>query len=96
MAADYIKINRNDTAAPFALELIGAVEQLRSAYTALKKIQGKGFRMFTGSDFSVFQTNYGIPTPSGQTVFDLINGTCGALEGTLTNANSQELINRVG
>lgn len=98
MAADYIKIDRNNTAAPFAGEIISAVAQLQQAQQTLLKIQGKGFRMFTTSpdDFSVFETNYGIPTGQGQTVFNLINGTVMALKGELLTANAQELINRVG
>lgn len=96
MAADFIKIIRNDTAAPFAPEILSVVAQVRSAQETLLQIQAKGFRMFNGSDFSVFETNYGIPTGSGQAVFDLINGTVLALTGTAQNANAQELINRVG
>lgn len=96
MAADYIKITRNDSNAPFAGEIISAVSALRDALQQLEKIQAKGFRMFASTDFTVFQTNYGIPTPNGQTVFDLVNGTVGALKGTLTNANALELLARVG
>jgi hypothetical protein len=100
MAADFIKIDRNDNAAPFAGEIISAVAQLRTAQDTLLKIQAKGFRMFDTvpdpDDFSVFETNYGIPTGSGQTVFNLVNGTVIALAGTGQNANAQELINRVG
>lgn len=46
MAADYIKIDRNNTAAPFANEIISAVAQLRQAQQTLEQIQAKGFRMF--------------------------------------------------
>lgn len=96
MAADFILIDRFDNTNPFASELITVAAQLRAAQETLLKIQAKGFRMFSGSDFSTFETNYGIPTGQGQTVFDLINGTVMALAGTAQNANAQELINRVG
>lgn len=100
MAADYIKIDRSNTLAPFAQEIILAVAQLRQAQETLLKIQAKGFRMFDTTpdpdDFSVFETNYGIPIGNGQTVFNLVNGTVLALNGTAQNANAQELINRVG
>jgi hypothetical protein len=100
MAADFIKIDRNNNAAPFASEIIAAVSQIRQAQETLLKIQAKGFRMFDTTpdpdDFSVFETNYGIPTDSGQTVFNLVNGTVMALAGTAQNANAQELMNRVG
>lgn len=96
MAADFIKIDRLNTAAPFANELISVVSQLRQAQETLLQIQAKGFRMFADPDFSVFETLYGIPTGKGQTIFNLVNGSVMALAGTAQNANAQELINRVG
>lgn len=96
MAADFILIDRFDNTNPFASELITVAAQLRAAQETLLKIQAKGFRMFEGNDFSVFEQHYGIPTGQGNTVFDLVNGTVMALAGTAQNANAQELINRVG
>lgn len=96
MAADFIKINRGNSAAVFAQELIQIPRQLRSLIENLEKVQQTGFRMFDGSDFTVFEENYGLPTGKGQTVFDLVNGTLQALSGAAQNANAEELINRVG
>lgn len=96
MADDFIKINRGNAAAVFAQDLVQLPQQLRSVIDKLEKIQQTGYRMFNGSDFTMFEENYGIPTGSGQTVFDLVNGTLSALSGTDQNANAEEFINRVG
>jgi hypothetical protein len=97
MAADFIQIVRSDpNTAPFAQELIAASAQMRIAFETLKRIQGKGFRMFETSDFSEFEKLYGIPPGEGQVVFDLINGSVMAMEGGATNDDCIELMNRVG
>lgn len=96
MAADFIKIDRTTVTATHAQLLLQTVSAVRQARTKLEEVQGIGFRNFDGSDFTAFAALFGVPGASAQTVFDLINGTIGALNGTLTNANSVELINRVG
>lgn len=96
MAADFIKINRGNAAAVFSQDLVQLPQQLRALVDRLKKVRETGFRMFDGSDFTVFEENYGIPTGQGQTVFDLVNGILNALDGTAQNANAEEFMDRVG
>lgn len=96
MAADFIKLNRTASTAPFVNELVSIPEDLRRLMDKLEKVKDKGFRMFDGADFGVFETLYGIPTGSGQTVFDRVNGTLLALKGEATNANAIELMSAVG
>lgn len=96
MANDFIPLIRGNSANIFVNDLIGLPQQLRAVVDKMEKVQETGFRMFNGSDFSAFETYYGIPTGKGQIVFDLINGTLQALAGTAQNANSEEFMNRVG
>lgn len=98
MANDFIKLNRASAPAVFVNDLVNLPRELRAWVDKAEKIRDMGYRMFVADpvDFSAFETNYGIPTGSGQAVFDLINGTLGALAGTMQNANAEELMNRVG
>lgn len=96
MAADFIKIDRTNTAATHSSKIIAAVQTARSLVNQLTEIQGIGFRNFAGTDFAAFEALFGIPAGKGQTVFDLINGSQQALAGTAQNANALEFINRVG
>lgn len=99
MAADFITIERTDSNAIFAHLLQQAGPLVRQLENLLSEIQEKGYRMFESgppADFTVFEQKFGIPEGQGQTVFDLVNGTLMALQGTAQNANAQELKNRVG
>lgn len=96
MAADFIKLNRTASTAPFVNELVSIPTDLRRLMDKLEQVREKGFRMFDGSDFNVFETLYGIPPGSGQAVFDRVNGTLLALKGEAQNANALELMNAVG
>lgn len=97
--SDFIKIDRTTSTAVFSNELVSLPQNLRRVMDQLQKIQEMGYHMFdAGSppDFTVFETNFGVPTGQGNTVFDLVNGTLLALNGDAQNANATELINRVG
>lgn len=96
MAADYIKIIRTDTAAVQATTLISAIQQVRNAVTALQQVKDIADHNFATTNFTAFEALFGVPTGSGQTVYDLINGSLGAMKGTFQNTNSIELISRVG
>lgn len=93
---DFIKIDRTNSTAVFASEMVSLPQNLQRVINQLERIQQMGYRMFDDPDFSMFETNFGIPTGQGQTVFNLINGTLLALNGTAQNANAIELVTRVG
>jgi hypothetical protein len=97
--SDFIKIDRTNSAAVFASKLVALPGELRRVMDKLEEIQQMGYHMFTAGsppDFTVFETNFGIPTGQGNAVFDLVNGTLLALNGTAQNANALDLVNRVG
>lgn len=104
MAADFITLNRTASTAPFVNELVSIPADVRRLIDKLEQVREKGFRMFVPAgenndppaDFAVFEAKYGIPAGSGQTVFDLVNGTLMALKGESMNGNATELMNRVG
>lgn len=96
---DYIKINRTDANATQANLILGAVSQIRSLKNTLDAAIGIGYHNFDAgppADFTNFETLFGVPTGKGQAVFDLLNGTRGALEGTMQNGNAITLMEMVG
>lgn len=96
MAADFIHIARDQSAATEAAELLQTIRDLRSVYERLARIVGKMNHNFADPDFSALETLWGIPAGSGQTVFNLVNGSRGAMNGEFQNNNVIELTERVG
>lgn len=54
------------------------------------------FHNFDGADVTQLETLFGLPTGSGQTVLDLVNGSVGAMEGDFQNNNCKQLTEKVG
>lgn len=97
MSADFIPVKRTDANATHAQKVLAAVATLRSLENQLQEIISIGFRNFDApSDFTKFETLFGIPAGKGNTVFDLFNGTLTALHGTNNTGNAVELMSRVG
>lgn len=96
MAADFILVTRNNSAAPFAGDPINLSRQIRSLLEIAQSISDKGARMVSGTDYTLFETLYGLPTGAGQPYLNFVNGTISALKGTAQNANAIEIMNRVG
>jgi hypothetical protein len=61
---------------------------------------GEMNHMFDGArdpiDWGTLENNFGLPAGTGQTVFNLVNGTMGAVQGTMQNAQAVALVNQVG
>lgn len=96
MARDFIKINTQDTAATQASKLKSYITALREAYE-----QGKGVKAIMdhnqdGTTFTDIEVLFGLPTGKGQTVYDLINGSVGAMEGNFQVPDAKNLTERVG
>ncbi len=96
--SDFIKIDRTTSTAVFSNKLVAIGPELRRVMDKLEEIQQMGYHMFSGDPpvFTVFESNFGVPPDSGQTVFNLVNGTLLALRGEAQNSNAIDLINRVG
>jgi hypothetical protein len=93
---DYIKIDMSTTTAVEAGSLKSAIRQLETAKQQLTSVLNKMGHNTNGTVFTSLEALYGLPAGQGQTVFDLVNGTIGAMNGTFQNNNSTTLIERVG
>lgn len=96
MAADFILVARNDSAAPFASDPINLSRQIRSLLDLAESISDKGARMVNGTDHTLFETLYGLPVGAGQPYLNFVNGMINAMNGTDQNGNAIEIMNRVG
>lgn len=95
-ARDFIKIDTSVTTATQAAELKQFVSSLRDAYQRGKKILAVMGHMNDGSNFADIETFYGLPAGKGQTVFNLVNGAIGGMEGTFQVADAKNITETVG
>jgi hypothetical protein len=49
-----------------------------------------------GTNFTDIETLFGIEAGEGQTVFDLVNGSTGAMVGTFQNTDCKTITEKVG
>lgn len=96
MPIDFIRVTTTDTAAAFASDLVSLVRQVRGVVDQLDKVKDIMSHNNNGTDFTPIEELFGLPTGTGQTVFDFINGTQMALTGNGQNSNAISLIERVG
>ena len=93
---DYMKVDTSITTAIFARELVTLVAQLRSTINQLDKVKALMDHNSDGTTWTTVETLFGLAAGKGQPVYDLVNGTRGALGGTFQNSNAISLIDRVG
>ena len=96
MARDFIKVNRNDVNATQASLLINYVTSLRNAYELGKRVKDIMTHNNDGTVFTDIEGLFGLPTGRGQTVFDLVNGSVGSMEGTFQVDDAKEITERLG
>ncbi len=97
MASSFITLKITDTNARFVGDLKQASNLTRQLMDLLDSITDRGFR-YLGSpaDYAAFEVAYGLPTGTGQAVFDICNGTRLALTGAAQNNQAIELRDRIG
>lgn len=95
MASSFIKIALTDTNARFVGDLKRASDLTRQLMDVLDSIVDRGFR-FLGdpAEFAEFEEAYGLPPGTGQTVFDIVNGSRIAM--TSGDAHPVSLRDRIG
>jgi hypothetical protein len=107
---DFIKIQRDQSAATEAAELLQWVRDLRSVYERGSRIRAKMRHNFSDAggvgsiNWVAVQTLWGIPTngtdvgaaANGSRVFTLVDGTVGSLEGTFQVAAGRDVTETVG
>lgn len=93
MAKDFISINMQ---APQAAMLRNYITNLRAAYNAGAQVREMMTHMNDSTDFSAIETMFGVPAGSGQTVFDLVNGSTGAMVGNFQTSDCKTITEKVG
>lgn len=110
MAADFIHIARDQSAATEAAELLGTIRDLRSVYERLVRIRAKMRHNFDDSggagsiNWSAVETLWGVPagntsvgtSANGARVFTFIDGAAGGLEGSFQTSAGKDLSETVG
>jgi hypothetical protein len=83
------------TGAYASAELRNAAELLLGAINQIQKTFNIASHLNNGVDFIALESAFGLQAGQGQIVFDLLNGTLGALNGTMQNSNAIALTSRV-
>src|SRR6267154_1229197 len=96
MAIDYIKIDTSAVAATQAIVLRSFVQALRAAYEQGTRVKAIMDHNQDGVTWTSLEALFGLPTGKGQIVYNLVNGTVGAMEGTFQVPDAKNLTERVG
>ncbi len=92
MAIDQIKIDTSAPATATQAPLLKSyVNTLRQAYDVGTRIIDIMGHMNNGTDFTAIETFFGLPTGKGQTVFNLVNGSVGSMNGTFQVADCKTI-----
>lgn len=98
MAVDFVKVDPALTpqAGLYGGTLLTLLVSLRATIDQLDRVKAVMDHSNDGVSFTQIETLFGLPSGKGQVVYDLINGTRGAIGGTMQNSNALSLIDRVG
>jgi hypothetical protein len=107
---DFLKIQRDQSAATEAAELLSVIRDLRSVYERLGRIRAKMRHNFNDAggagaiNWGAVETLWGIPAANtsvgalanGSRVFTFIDGAAGSLEGAFQTSAGKDLTESVG
>ncbi len=111
MAADFIKIQRDQSAATEAAELLQWIRDLRSVYERGTRIRAKMNHNFAGNadpsliNWAQLETLWGVPvlnansvgsTANGHIVYTFLDGTVGSMEGNFQTSAAKDVTETVG
>lgn len=96
MARDFIKIDTTQSAATQSQLLKTYVAQLRAAYETGKRCIAIMSHSNDGTVFTDIESLFGLPAGKGQTVFNLVNGSIGSMEGTFQVSDAKNITEQVG
>lgn len=97
MARDFIKIDVSNSAAnPQAQLLRSYVLQLRQAYETGKRVLAIMSHNNDGAVFTDIEPLFGLPAGKGQTLFNMVNGSIGSMEGTFQVSDAKNITEQVG
>lgn len=92
MPNDFVLVDNTKTGASQAIALKNAISIGRQFYQQMTAIRQQMTHMNDGTTFTAIETYYGLPVGSGQTMFNLVNGSVGVIEGTFQNNNVKTLV----
>ncbi len=93
----FIPINGGQSPqAALALSFGQAMQRVISLGTLLIGILNDMIGQSGPSQFTAIETMFGIPTGSGQTFFNIINGSMGAINGTMENSQCVNAAQQIG
>jgi hypothetical protein len=96
MANDFINVNMQAAGASQAQLLKSFIGSLRQAFNLGSQALGIMNHAHDGTDFSEIEKLFGTEPGTGQTVFDLVNGSLGAMNGTFQNDDCKQITEQVG
>jgi hypothetical protein len=96
MARDFIALNPNAAGATQAPLLRSYIQSLRSAYNLGVQCAAIMTHNNDGTDFTDIETIFGAEAGSGQVLFDLVNGSTGAMNGQFQNNDCKTITEKVG
>ena len=96
MARDFIKIDISQSATNQSQLLKTYVLLLRQAYDTGSRVKAIMTHNNDGTVFTDIETVFGLPSGKGQTVFNLVNGSIGSMEGTFQVPDAKTITEQVG
>jgi len=96
MARDFVKIDTASSTATQAGLLRNYIQVLRQAFELGTRVKAVMTHNNDGVNFADIELYFGLPAGKGQFVFDLVNGSTGAMVGTFQNNNCQTITEQVG
>lgn len=96
MARTFTKIDTTAAGATHAGLLRSFVQQERAAYELGARILAIMSNNNDGTTWTDIEALFGLPAGKGQAIFNLVNGTVGAMEGTFQNNNGKSIGELIG
>lgn len=98
---DSIQLAKDQSAAIEANELLQLKNSMQQTLELAKRIQAKMSHNFSDAnpnaiDWSGIHTLWGVPEGKEQTIWDMVNGSVGAMTGTMQTSDCVRLVERLG
>jgi hypothetical protein len=95
MANNHVAIDQTKL---FGAELAQSLRNAKNAHMRLMFLKDKADQMIAGADYTAMESNFGLATGKGQTVYNLISGALTSFGGTAgaNDINLRDLLSWVG
>jgi hypothetical protein len=95
MAIDAIAVDTSVSTAILAAKLLDYKRKLRAAFDAGTSLLGELNHLQNGSDWTAIEAKVGVASGLGDEVYNLVNGSVGAMNGTFQNDDCKQLTEQV-